>query len=73
MASALLASAVVATLEVPAPRFALAGLVLSLTPVVLFIIGSVNPSAIEIAGAILLWVSGAILVRERRSGSTRGW
>jgi len=48
------------------PRFRIValGFACSVTPMVLFLAGVVNPSAIEIAAAILLWIGGYTLVKE---------
>lgn len=61
---AFVASAVVALRRVAAPRLAAVGLLVAITPMVLFVSGVVNPSALEIASAIILWVGGFILVTQ---------
>jgi hypothetical protein len=50
-------------------RLRLVGLLASVTPMVLFINASVNPNGPEIAAALALWVSGAVLVRELEQGT----
>lgn len=57
---ALLASAVASAWSLPGPRLLLAGIAFAVTPMVLFLAGSVNPNGIEIAAAICLWVSLAV-------------
>jgi Predicted membrane protein (DUF2142) len=49
----------------PAP--ALFGLTLVVTPTALFLFGSVNPNALEIAAGIALWAAGGMLVLEASS------
>ena len=61
LAAALLASAFVTASEARLPTFAGAGLLLAVTPTVLFLAGSVNPGGLEIAAAIAVWASGARL------------
>ena len=73
LCAALVASAVlsVRALRSPAPHLLLAGVALAVTPEALFLFGSVNPSGLEIAGAVCLWASLAALVtlpREAVSG-----
>lgn len=60
VSAALLASAVT-TLALRGGRVAMAGFLVALTPMVLFVSGLVNPSAPEIAAAIGTWVGGAAL------------
>jgi Predicted membrane protein (DUF2142) len=59
---ALIATAITALRWFSAPRLLAAGLVLAITPTVLFIGGVVHPSGPEIAAAIALWTSGLALV-----------
>jgi hypothetical protein len=59
---ALLATAITALRWFSAPRLLAAGVVLAVTPTVLFIGGVVHPSGPEIAAAIALWTSGLALV-----------
>ena len=49
----------------------LAALALTITPLVVFLCGVVNPSGFEIAAAICAWTSGLALVRPRESGPSR--
>jgi len=65
----LVAIAVSALSRAPAPRLALVGLVVALTPMVLAFGGAVNPSAPEIAAGIAAWACGLVLVSELRGGS----
>ena len=67
--AALLASAVASLRRAESARFRLVGLLASVTPMVLFINASVNPNGPEIAAALALWVSGAVLVRELEQGA----
>jgi hypothetical protein len=64
---AFVATAITALRRSPAPPVAAVGLLLALTPMVLFVSGVVNPSTAEIAAAIAFWVCGLVLV----SGSGR--
>ena len=64
LASALLASAVLSLQRLRSPRLGGLGLVVAVTPMVLFVLGVVNPSVPEIAGAIGVWVSGYVLLVE---------
>jgi len=61
--AAFVATAITALRRAAAPRVVTIGLALAITPMVLFISASVNPSALEIAAAIALWVCGFVLVR----------
>ena len=62
IAGALIATAIAALRWFSAPRLLAAGLVLAVTPTVLFIGGVVHPSGPEIAAAIALWTCGLALV-----------
>lgn len=64
ISAALVASAVVSLLRLRSPRFALLGVAVATTPMVFHLAGSVNPNGPEIAAAIGLWASGAVLARE---------
>jgi Predicted membrane protein (DUF2142) len=70
LAAALLASAVVSLRRLGDSPFVRLALLVAVTPVVLFFAATVNPSGIEIAAAIGLWVSGAVLVSEARSSGS---
>ena len=59
---ALLATAITALRLAKAPRLLGAGVVLGVTPMVLFLGGVVNPAGTEIAAAIAFWVCGLVLV-----------
>jgi Predicted membrane protein (DUF2142) len=61
--AALLASAIASTRRARAPSLAAAGVVVAITPMVLFLAGSINPSGVEIAAAIGVWASGALLAQ----------
>ncbi|HKA93441.1 MAG TPA: DUF2142 domain-containing protein [Acidimicrobiia bacterium] len=62
--SALLASALVSLRSVRPGWVAASGFGLALTPMALFVIGSVNPNGLEIAAGIAAWASTALLARE---------
>ena len=62
--SALLASALVTLRSVRPGWVAASGFGLALTPMALFVIGSVNPNGLEIAAGIAAWASTAVLARE---------
>jgi Predicted membrane protein (DUF2142) len=62
--SALLASALVTLRSVRPGWVAASGFGLALTPMALFVIGSVNPNGLEIAAGIAAWASIAVLARE---------
>ncbi len=64
LTSALLASAVLTVRRTRVPRLGAIGLALAVTPMVLFLSGTVNPSGLEIAAAIALWAGLAVLLRE---------
>lgn len=72
---ALLASALASARLVTAPRLVIAGVAAAVTPQVLFLAGSVNPNGVEIAAAISLWTSLAVLltsdVEQRDHGTGR--
>jgi hypothetical protein len=63
---AFIATALTALRRTAAPRLVAAGLLVAVTPMVLFVGGSVNPSVPEIAAAIALWVCGLALVSQAR-------
>lgn len=62
--AALVAWACWSARRAPNHRAALLGVILAVTPMTLFLFGSVNPSALEIAAAIALWAAGGMLVLE---------
>ncbi|HEX4775671.1 MAG TPA: DUF2142 domain-containing protein, partial [Acidimicrobiia bacterium] len=57
LVACLLTLGVVACCELQEPRWAIAGLALAVTPMTLFLAGSVNPSAVETAAAVALWAT----------------
>ena len=63
LSSALVATAIAALRRSPAPRLLAAGLAIAITPMVLFVASTVNPSAPEIASSLAFWVCGLLLVR----------
>lgn len=70
LCAALLASAVVSLRSWPGSPGA-AGLALALTPMTLFLCGTVNPSGLETAAAIGLWVGGLALLEPRAEVDVR--
>ncbi len=68
LASALLASAFATARSARERPLAVAGLLVALTPSVLFLAASVNPSGLEIAAAIGVWASGALLAMRSAHG-----
>lgn len=70
-AAALLSAAFVAASLMPRPRFVLAGAAVALTPMALFLGAVVNPSGLEIAAALCLWVNGLALVSGHAAGHQR--
>jgi uncharacterized membrane protein len=68
MTALFVALAVRALSRAAAPRVALVGLAVALTPMVLSFGGAVNPSALETAAAIATWAIGLVLVSELRDG-----
>jgi predicted membrane protein DUF2142 len=67
LCAALVAWAYWSTRRAPNPAPAMFGLILAITPTALFLFGSVNPSALEIAAGIALWAAGGMLVLEAPS------
>jgi Predicted membrane protein (DUF2142) len=64
LVAALLASAAASLSRLSNPGLALAGLLVAVTPMVLFLGASVNPSGLETAAAISMWATGLVLVHE---------
>lgn len=60
--AALVASAACSIRALRRPRLAGLGLMLTLTPAVVYLAGSTNPSGVEILAAVGAWVSGTVLV-----------
>ena len=61
LCAALIASAVVTILTRTGHAIARLGLVAAITPMTLFLFGTVNANSIEIAAGIAMWVNGAVL------------
>jgi hypothetical protein len=59
---AFIATAITALRRTPAPTLIAAGLVIALTPMVLFMGSVVNPNGVEIGASIALWICGIVLV-----------
>ncbi|HEY1316260.1 MAG TPA: DUF2142 domain-containing protein [Gaiella sp.] len=57
LVAALVALAALALTELRAPRWGLVGLAAAVTPMVLFLAGSVNPNAVEIGAGLALWAA----------------
>lgn len=66
LCAALLASACVSARRRWSRSWMPIGMVVAVTPMSLYLAGAINPSGIEIAAAIGLWVSGLVLVAEDR-------
>ena len=66
IAGAFIATAITTLRRSSAPGLVAVGLLVAVTPVVLFISGTVNPNGPEIAAAIALWVCGLALVNEAK-------
>ena len=67
LVSGMIAAALVATaVQLAAAsrsRFLVVGVAVSCTPMALSLMGVINPSALEVSAAVLVWVSGLLLVR----------
>jgi Predicted membrane protein (DUF2142) len=70
--AALIATAVTALRRTPSRTLVAAGLVVAVTPMVLFIGSAVNPNGPEIAASIALWVCGLALMSEARTRVDNG-
>jgi Predicted membrane protein (DUF2142) len=66
MTGAFIATAMTALRRTAAPKLVAGGLLVAITPMVLFVSGTVNPSVPEIAASLALWVCGLVLVSEAR-------
>jgi Predicted membrane protein (DUF2142) len=64
LTAAFMASAFVSVLRMRHARIGAIGLAIATTPMLLFLAGVVNPSAVEIAAAISLWTAGFALITE---------
>jgi hypothetical protein len=62
LCAALLASALASVWLLPASRLVVAAIAVAVTPMVLFLVGSVNPNGIEIAAAVCFWATLAVLL-----------
>ncbi len=65
LCAAVLASAMVTAFRPSSRAWMPISIVVALTPMALYLLGSVNPSSLEIAAGIGVWVSGLALVSER--------
>jgi hypothetical protein len=66
LAAALMTLAVLACLRARRPSLALVGLGFALTPMTMFLAGTVNPSGMEVTAAICLWVTGLLILDPAR-------
>jgi hypothetical protein len=66
--AALIATTITALRRAALPRVVAVGVLFAVTPMVLFLSSSVNPSGPEIAAAVALWVCGVVLVSHAREG-----
>jgi Predicted membrane protein (DUF2142) len=62
--AALLASALETLKGLSGPMWAGTGFAIALSPMVLFLSGTVSPSGVEIGAAFAVWVQGAVLAKE---------
>jgi hypothetical protein len=69
--AALLASALTAALEVRRGRFVAVGVFVAMTPEVLYLGGSINSNAIEVAAAIALWAALVAIANSEQEPSRR--
>lgn len=65
LSAAFLASALLSARRLALPRLVSIGVLVTITPVVLYLSGSVNTSGLEVAASSALWVAGAVLVSGR--------
>lgn len=72
LTAALIATAITALRHSPSRTLVAAGLVVAVTPMVLFIGSAVNPNGPEIAASIALWVSGLALMLQARTRVDNG-
>jgi hypothetical protein len=63
LTAAFIATAITALHRTAAPRLLGVGLALAITPMVLFVSSTVNPSAPEIAASLAFWICGLLLTR----------
>jgi hypothetical protein len=68
LCAAFLASAFASASESRRRSFLVWGVAVAMTPMALFLAGTVNPSGLEIAAAICLWTTGCELVLEKGTG-----
>lgn len=66
LCSALIASACVSARRRWSGNWMPLGLIVAVTPMVVYLAGAINPSGLEIAAAIGVWVSGLVLISEER-------
>ncbi|HUC37176.1 MAG TPA: DUF2142 domain-containing protein [Acidimicrobiales bacterium] len=68
---ALLASAFESAASSRWARLGVLGLAIAVTPMVLFLNGTVNPNSVEIAAALDLWISGLVLLTDNVLATSR--
>jgi hypothetical protein len=76
LCSAFLAAAVCVAMRAVRSRVLVLGAAVAISPMALYLAGSVNPSGLEISAGICLWVTGSALVLLRDvpcRSSTLGW
>jgi Predicted membrane protein (DUF2142) len=66
MTGAFIATAITALRRSTAPQLLSAGLLLAITPMVLFMSSVVNPSAPEIAASLAFWACGLVLLSQKQ-------
>jgi hypothetical protein len=66
MGAAFVATAVTALRRSIAPKLLAVGLAIAITPMVIFVMSTVNPSAPEIAASLAFWVCGLLLFQHAR-------
>jgi hypothetical protein len=69
LAAALLASAFTSLRDIESGSAVLLGVAAAVTPMVVFLAGSVNPSALELAAAVGLWTAATGLLLGHREGT----
>jgi hypothetical protein len=66
MTAAFIATTITAIRRTTVPRIVAVGVLFAVSPMVLFVGGSVNPNGLEIPAALALWVCGLVLVSQAR-------
>lgn len=71
LSAVFLAWALASSVAWPRSRLLVLGTVVAVTPMVLYLAASVNPSSIEISAAICLWVSALVVIDAGADAATR--